>query len=115
MGDLHQPKRSAEVHSRRYRNGSIRFEVQKAVVAGDDNVRPAVHSTFENAVAVRIGRHHAEDSGRYDDAGDLGDHANRLLHAILSPCEITPQNLGRSRMIAGETTSSKRRSTAHSK
>src|ERR1022692_1052391 len=57
-------------------------------------LRLAIHRAFENAVVIRIGRHHAEDAARDDNARGLGDHADHHLHAVFPPCEIAPQNLG---------------------
>src|ERR1022692_1174819 len=55
------------------------------------SLRVAIHRAFENAVVIRIGRHHAEDAARDDNARGLGDHADHHLHAVFPPCEIAPQ------------------------
>ena len=54
-------------------------------------LRLAIHRAFENAVVIRIGRHHAEDAARDDNARGLGDHADHHLHAVFPPYEIAPQ------------------------
>jgi hypothetical protein len=72
---LFQTKHSAEVHARHDRHRSLGSEVKKVVIVRDDNVRFAIHCTFENAVVIRIGRRHAEDAARNYNARGLRDLA----------------------------------------